>query len=106
MSDLRTRRIPNSLTISAVVMAVALNLWRAGAAGGMTSAALGPKGALLAAGWTLLLGAAGALLILAALAARPAAADSRVRRLRNAAGHRFPYGLAIACGTTVSLAWS
>src|SRR5690349_13601453 len=37
--DLRTRRIPNVLTICALVVGIALNLWRAGGAGALSSGA-------------------------------------------------------------------
>ena len=136
--DLRTRRIPNVLTICAVVVGIGLNLWRAGGSGAMSSGAglltglaaflpfylaggfgagdvkamaaigafLGPKGTLLAAAWTLMLGAICGLLVLAALAYRAARAPGNGWRLRHAVRQRFPYGVAIACGTAVSLAWS
>jgi prepilin peptidase CpaA len=56
---------------------------------------LGPKGVLLAAGLTLACGALGAVLVVMA------SGGLAVARRR-----RFPYGLAIACGTVASLAWS
>lgn len=92
---------------------------------GAVGAFLGPKGVLLAASCTVVAGAVGAILMLLArrehlalraLVARwlwrgyaayavgqlcpvTARADDPTRR-------RFPYGLAIACGTALSLAWS
>jgi prepilin peptidase CpaA len=135
--DLRTRRIPNVLTISAAVAGIVLNLWRAGAPGGMSSGAglliglaaflpfylaggfgagdvkamaaigafLGPKGTLLAAACSLMLGAIAGLLVLTTLAYQAARTPGRGWRLRDAVRQRFPYGVAIACGTAVSLAW-
>ncbi len=86
---------------------------------------LGPQGALLAAAWTLVAGAIGGLLLLAARGGYPAirallsrwvvragvlSTTGNVAPIEPAAGdparHRFPYGLAIACGTAVSLAWN
>ena len=67
---------------------------------------LGPKGALFAAAWTLMIGALGALLVLAAVAYRAARTQGTTWSLRHAASQRFPYGVAIACGTAMSLAWS
>jgi len=92
---------------------------------GAVGAFVGPYGALLAAAWTLIAGAICALIVLivrrqhSALAALPrrwmwhlfsvystgqpaplaAESDDPTRR-------RFPYGLAIACGTAFSLLWS
>lgn len=135
--DLRTRRIPNLLTLSAATVGLVLNLSRTGGAGAVASSAglltglaiflpffvaggfgagdvkamaavgafLGPKGALLAATWTLLVGGLGALLVLAVLRWKSARNDGSWR-LREAGRYRFPYGLAIACGTTLSLGWS
>lgn len=133
--DLRTRRIPNLLTVSAATVGLVLNLSRTGGAGAIASGAglltglavflpffvaggfgagdvkamaavgafLGPKGALLAATWTLLVGGLGALLVLAVLRWKSARNDWR---LLEAGRYRFPYGLAIACGTALSLGWS
>ena len=135
--DLRTRRIPNLLTISAAIVGLLLNLsWRGGhgavasgvglltglaaflpfyIAGGFgagdvkamaaVGAFLGPKGALLAAAWTLLVGGVAALGVLAALRWKAARASDGWR-LGEARRQRFPYGLAIACGTALSLGWS
>jgi prepilin peptidase CpaA len=66
---------------------------------------LGPKGALLAAAWTLGVGGLGALLMLATLRWQ-AARTGRGWQLRDACRQHFPYGLAIACGTALSLPWS
>ncbi len=85
---------------------------------------LGIKGALLAAGWTLVAGAIGGLSVLIVRGSRGAIqtlvhrwtlrayvifATGRAPRIHAPAGDaasiRFPYGLAIACGTLVSLAW-
>jgi prepilin peptidase CpaA len=135
--DLRTRRIPNLLTLSAATVGVVLNVSRIGGAGAVTSGAglliglaaflpfylaggfgagdvkamaavgafLGPKGALLAATCTLLVGGLGALVVLAGLRWKSARREGGWR-LRDAGRYRFPYGLAIACGTTLSLGWS
>lgn len=86
---------------------------------------LGPKGALLAAAWTLLAGGVGGMAVLllrgglrsmgrraheGALRAWSVYATGRLSSaghfLGEAARHRFPYGLAIACGTLASIAWS
>ena len=135
--DLRTRRIPNLLTISAATLGLVVNLSRTGGPGAVASGAglltglaaflpfylaggfgagdvkamaavgafLGPKGALLAATWTLLVGGVGALIVVAALRWKAARNESSWR-LSEAGRHRFPYGLAIACGTALSLGWS
>jgi prepilin peptidase CpaA len=135
--DLRTRRIPNLLTISAAALGVVLNLSRSGGYGALASGAglltgliaflpfylaggfgagdvkamaavgafVGPKGALLAATWTLLVGGLGALGVLASFRWK-AARTPDGWRLGEARRHRFPYGLAIACGTALSLGWS
>jgi len=137
VADLRTRRIPNLLTISAALVGLLLNFSRSGGPGALASGAglltglaaflpfylaggfgagdvkamaavgafLGPRGALLAAAWTLGVGGVGALLLLAVL--RWQAARTRAGwRLRDACRQRFPYGLAIACGSALSLPWS
>ena len=86
---------------------------------------LGPKGALLAAAWTLLAGGIGGVAILVvrgglgslgrrahewALRAWSIYATGRLSPsgspLGAVARHRFPYGLAIACGTLASITWS
>jgi len=86
---------------------------------------LGPTGALLAAGGTLMAGAIGGLLVLLACGGHAAVqslarrwvlrtyeicATGRMPRIQAPAGDaasiRFPYGLAIACGTLTSFAWS
>lgn len=92
---------------------------------GAVGAFLGPKGVLLAAGWTLVLGALGAVLVLISSGGLRVALrlvgywSMRVLAIcsggaftpsspvdRGLASRRFPYGLAIACGTVASLAWS
>jgi prepilin peptidase CpaA len=135
--DLRTRLIPNVLTLSAAALGLVLNLSQTGGAGAVASGAglliglaaflpfylaggfgagdvkamaavgtfLGPKGALLAATCTLLVGGLGALIVLAALRWKAARGHSGWRP-SEAGRHRFPYGLAIACGTALSLGWS
>ena len=86
---------------------------------------LGPQGALLAAAWTLAAGAVGAVLLLIvrgehtalrALAGRwlwrgysmycAGRPVPLVARLDDPTRRRFPYGVAIAFGTVLSLAWS
>ena len=86
---------------------------------------LGPKGALLAAAWTLVAGGVGGMAVLIlhgglgslgrrahewALRAWSVYATGRLntsgRLLGDVARHRFPYGLAIACGTLASITWS
>jgi prepilin peptidase CpaA len=135
--DLRTRRIPNLLTISAAAVGLLLNLSRGGGTGALACGAglltgfaaflpfylagglgagdvkamaaigafLGPKGALMAAAWTLGVGGLGALLVLGAMRWR-AAHSGRRWQLRDARRQQFPYGLAIAFGSALSLVWS
>lgn len=86
---------------------------------------LGPKGALLAAAWTLVAGGVGGMAVLLfqgglgslgrrshewALRAWSVYATGSLRTSGNPFGdagrHRFPYGLAIACGTLASIVWS
>jgi prepilin peptidase CpaA len=86
---------------------------------------LGPQGALLAAAWSLVAGAISAVILLLAMGGYAALRALAQRfALRFALGHfpgatagwaspgerialhRFPYGLAIACGTVTSLGWS
>lgn len=156
VTDLRTRRIPNLLTVPAAVVGVTLNAWTAGGCGALHSFAgllvgllaflpfycargfgagdvkamaavgafVGIKGALLAAGWTLVAGAIGGVLVLLvrgnrgalqalahrwALRAHVLYATGRAPQIQapagDAASMRFPYGLAIACGTVASLGW-
>jgi prepilin peptidase CpaA len=71
---------------------------------GVVGAFLGPKGALFAALGTLGIGGVGALLVLAALRWQ-AARRGRAWQLSDARRQHFPYGLAIACGTALSLRW-
>ena len=85
---------------------------------------LGPAGGLAAAGWTLVAGGVGALLWLISVGGYSAlhalferwatrayvlCATGHRARLNpspgDAALRRFPYGLAIACGTSISLLW-
>ena len=92
---------------------------------GAVGAFLGPQGALLAAAWTLVAGAIGAVVVLMARREQRALRSLVARWLLRgyalyAAGHthrlaeraqdptrrRFPYGLAIACVTSISMAWS
>lgn len=137
ITDLRTNRIPNWLTLLAVSAALVLNLSVLGKHGvvatgtGLVAGLLaflpfylgggfgagdvkamaavgsfvGAKGALLAATWTLLVGGVGALIVVAALRWRAARSEGRWS-IRDAGRHRFPYGLAIACGTAISLVWN
>jgi prepilin peptidase CpaA len=86
---------------------------------------LGPQGALLAAAWSLVASAISAVILVlamggytalralaqrfalrAALSLTPGAAAGWALPGEEAALHRFPYGLAIACGTVASLNWS
>src|SRR5579863_4265492 len=86
---------------------------------------LGPKGALLAAAWTLVAGGVGGMTVFVlhgglgslgrrahelALRAWSVYATGRLSPSGNPLGevarHRFPYGLAIACGTLASIVWS
>lgn len=154
--DLTTRRIPNRLTVPAVMLAFAIHYLSAGAAGALHSAEglaiglaaflpmflaggtgagdvkamatvgafLGPAGAFYAVLWTMVAGLVGALFVLVAadgaggirelirrwvFRAYVLASTGRLAYLSrtedDAAARRFPYGLAIASGTIVSLAW-
>ncbi len=154
--DLRTRRIPNRLTIPAAMLALTIHYLSTGAAGALHSAEglgiglaaflpmflaggtgagdvkamaavgafLGPAGALFAVLWTLIAGLVGALVVLVT-AAGPGGIRELIQRWvfrayvlfstghlahvsrpeDDGAARRFPYGLAIASGTIVSLAW-
>jgi prepilin peptidase CpaA len=92
---------------------------------GAVGSFLGVKGALLAAAWILISGAIAGLVVLTLHGALPSLrararkwalqvhatwATGRVQLLEPAASdcasQRFPYGLAIACGTLVSVLWS
>ena len=92
---------------------------------GAIGAFLGPQATLFAAAWILIAGAAGGLLVLARTGGLPALrallarwsmrsamamADLAPIAIAPAAGdparRRFPYGIAIACGTLLSLTWS
>jgi len=128
--DLRTRRIPNRLTVAAAAVAVALGVARAGwhgavisAAGVLTGLALFLPLCLagkLGAGDVKAMGAVGAFLgpvgvLLAAIYTLLAGGIGAVVALvacRSAAHGRadsavrrqqLPYGLAIACGTLASI---
>jgi prepilin peptidase CpaA len=130
--DLRTRRIPNWLTIAAAGVAVAVAAGRAGWQGAIISGAGVLTGfaiflpfclaGKLGAGDIKAMGAVGAFLgpvgvLLAALctllaggiAAALAVATSRrtaADQSASAVGRRqLPYGLAIACGTLASIVW-
>ena len=126
-ADLRCQRIPNTITVPAALLGVAVSLLASGSMGAVQSVAglvvglatflpfyllrgfgagdvkamaavgafLGPKGVLLAAGFTLACGALGAVVVLIA-SGGPSVALRR----------RFPYGLAIALVTVASLAWN
>ncbi|MFL6600889.1 MAG: prepilin peptidase [Steroidobacteraceae bacterium] len=157
ITDLRTRRIPNLLTVSAALVGLALNVRTAGSSGAMLSLAglltglgaflpfylargfgagdvkamaaigafLGGNGALLTAGWILMAGAIGGVLVLFVRGGRGALqalarrwfwrayevyATGRAPQIQppahDSAALRFPYGMAIACGTCASIAWS
>ena len=66
---------------------------------------LGAKGVLLAATWTLLVGGVGAVLVVAILRWKAARVQQHWQ-LASVARHRFPYAVAIACGTALSLGWT
>jgi prepilin peptidase CpaA len=134
--DLTTRRIPNWLTVTAAAVALALNISRLGGHGVLASGAglltgvaaflplyltggfgagdikamgavgafLGPKGVLIASVWTLLVGGLCALAVLVAF--RWKTAHAKAGWLKNAGQQPFPYGLAIALGTALSVVWS
>lgn len=115
----------------AVGLAIFLPMFLARGTGGgdvkamaAVGAFLGPAGAFFAALWTLVAGLLGAVLVLAAAAGTDGLRElirrwlfrayvlcatghlPRVGRSgEDAAARRFPYGLAIASGTMVSLAW-
>lgn len=157
VTDLRSRRIPNMLTVPAAAAGVTAAFVAHGGSGVLESvvgllaglaaflpfylargfgagdvkamaavgAFLGPKGALLAAAWTLVAGAIGGAFVIVAVGGLPSA-QSLLRRwlLRasllcttgqaptieapagDAALRRFPYGAAIACGTIAALCWT
>jgi prepilin peptidase CpaA len=134
--DMRTKRIPNWLTISAVALALVLNVARQGGYGALASGAgmltglaaflpfylaggfgagdikamgavgafLGPKGVLVASAWTLVVGGLCALAVVVAFRRKAARAEGG--GFRNAGQQRFPYGVAIALGTALSVVWS
>ena len=116
----------------AVGLAVFLPMFLAGGSGGgdvkamaAVGAFLGPAGAFFAILWTLVLGLFGGLIVLVSTAG-PGGVGELLRRWvfrvyvlcttghtahvphsgAEAAGQRFPYGLAIAGGTLISLVWS
>lgn len=161
-ADLATHRIPNWLTLSALVLAFPIHYLSSGASGLLSSAAgmavglavffplyltgnfgagdvkamaavgalLGPLTAFFAVIGTLLAGFCAGLLVFA-VTAGPTAFRQRLRRwslgaytlyttgqlipqyetsdritMRDAAKRRFPYGVAIACGTFAALIWT
>lgn len=157
VTDWRTHRIPNSLTVPSAALGIALSVLTGGSAAALQGAAgllvglavffplyalggfgagdvkamgvvgafLGPKGALASAASVLIVGALGALLLLLCLGEFAALGDLARRWLlqahslyatgrsshfapskNDATQRRFPYALAIACGTMISLAWS
>jgi prepilin peptidase CpaA len=135
--DLRTRRIPNLLTVPAALVGLLMNLSCGGAPGALACGAgllaglaaflpfylaggfgagdvkamaavgafLGPKGVLLAAAGTFGVGGLGALLVVGALRWQ-SVRTGRIWRPVDARRQHFPYGLAIACGTALTLPWS
>ena len=66
---------------------------------------LGPKGVLLAAAGTFGVGGLGALLVVGALRWQ-SVRTGRIWRPVDVRRQHFPYGLAIACGTALTLPWS
>lgn len=136
MLDLRTRRIPNWLNAAAVAAAVIISVFESGGRGLTASGAglatgaliflpfylaggfgagdvkamsaigafLGPRGALVTAAWILVVGGLCAAVVLVARRWRRSSRDTGP----PAAGGRepFPYGVAIALGTALSLGWS
>ena len=135
--DLRTRRIPNLLTVPAALVGLLMNLSCDGAPGALACGAglliglaaflpfylaggfgagdvkamavvgafLGPKGVLLAAAGTFGVGGLGALLVVGALRWQ-SVRTGRTWRPVDARRQHLPYGLAIACGTALTLPWS
>jgi prepilin peptidase CpaA len=157
VSDMRSRRIPNWLTVGAVSVGLVTSVMvggpsailgsLAGLAVGLAvflpfylargfsagdvkamaaiGAFVGPKGALLAGAWILLVGSIGGIALLIRLGGPAAVRALRDRWLARVcilvatgaapgieppaadpARHRFPYGVAIAAGTVTSLIWS
>lgn len=134
--DLKTKRIPNWLTLAAVALALALNISRLGSHGVWTSGAglltgvaaflplyltggfgagdvkaMGAVGAFLGPKGVLIASVwtllVGGLCALAVLAAfRWKAAHVKGGWLKNAGQQPFPYGLTIALGTALSVVWS
>lgn len=112
-------------------LAIFVPMFLAGGSGGgdvkamaAVGAFLGPAGAFFAAMWTMTVGLIGGLAVLVAAAGVGGIRElvrrwifrgyvlcttghmAHVTRSRDdAASLRFPYGLAIACGTIISLAW-
>lgn len=133
--DLRTRRIPNWLNGAALALAVVINVAAAGEHGlamsgtglltgaslflpfyiaggfgagdvkamGAVGAFVGPGAALAAAAWTLVVGGFCALVVVAARRWRASSADAAPGSARR---QSFPYGIAIALGTALSVTWS
>jgi prepilin peptidase CpaA len=133
--DLRTKRIPNWLNAAAVLLAVLISVVDSGAHGlaasgaglltggllflpfyvaggfgagdvkamGAVGAFLGPRGALITAAWILVAGGLCAVVVLAARRWRRSSRDEG--RPATAGTEPFPYGVAIALGTVLSLGW-
>lgn len=157
VTDMRTHRIPNLLTLPAAGLGFFLNFWSGGTHGALLSIAgllaggacflpfyflkgmgagdvkamgavgaiVGPHGAVLAAAWTLIVGAICALILLIVRREQSALASlfrrwvwqfmsvyatgrpgSPVPGSADAMRRRFPYGVAIAGGSALSLLWS
>jgi prepilin peptidase CpaA len=134
--DLRTRRIPNWLNAAAVVLAVVISVFQLGGRGLAASGAglatgaliflpfyvaggfgagdvkamsaigafLGPRGALVTAAWILVAGGLCAVVVLAARRWRRSSRDEG--RAATTGAEPFPYGVAIALGTVLSVVWS
>jgi prepilin peptidase CpaA len=132
--DLHQQRIPNLLVAAAAAIGVLLNGWHDGLSGVLFSIAgfltalaallplymtggfgagdvkamaavgvfLGPGGALFAVVCTLMVGAAVAVVVALQRRLRPARGTRAT--LADVARSRFPYAIAIACGTAASLA--
>lgn len=135
VTDLRTRRIPNRLTIAAAALAIVLSVARAGWHGAVMSGAgvltglgvflplclagklgagdlkamgavgafLGPAGVLLAAVYTLLAGGIAGALALLSFRSRMNADRACGQPASPCRQQGLPYGMAIACGTLVSI---
>lgn len=134
--DLRTRRIPNWLNAAALLVAIAVNVAAAGERGllasgtglltgaliflpfyvaggfgagdvkamGTVGAFVGPGAALAAAAWILVIGGLCAAVVVAARRWKDSSSD--VGRSASTRREQFPYGVAIALGTALSVTWS